>query len=216
MIEYKNIAAKYLNLLKEEEVFITKRFNNQYSLIWEMARFPILKLKALHDIVDVYAFGDQDLTSEKIRKVVYDFDLNSVVERDRIYLIGRIDNWKERIESLYSEVEQWICEQNDDNVKIHKSSITQGKEELMAMYNIEPRELPTFTILKGKNKWSFVPSALWVIGANGKINFTTNSKQYYLVDCGERNVSKWMMSEYSLKPKPYNFTKQILMELLEA
>ena len=87
------------------------------------------------------------------------------------YLIARVDNWILRLNNLYANIERWA----GSDYQMHKSQVLQRPEELLSKYNIQLRNVPTLTILHCKNRIGFVPSALWVIGANGRVNVTTNS-----------------------------------------
>ena len=64
----------------------------------------------------------------------------------------------------------------------------------MRKYGVPPREVPTYTVFKDKQRIAFVPSALWVAGANGRVNITTNLKQHVLVDRAESgHESRWQL-----------------------
>jgi hypothetical protein len=57
--------------------------------------------------------------------------------------------------------------------------ILQVQEPLMKRYNIQPTSVPTLKIFAGNSKIEFIPSALWIIGANGRIDLSIDKKQFY-------------------------------------
>jgi hypothetical protein len=85
----------------------------------------------------------------------------------------------------------------------------------MRQFGIAPREVPTYTIFKGKHRIAFVPSALWVAGANGRVNITTNVKQHVLVDRADAgHESKWQLVVDDFKRLLVPFNKSQLRRLV--
>lgn len=91
----------------------------------------------------------------------------------------RIHEWIVQLNSLFDKIEEWIQAFPDYRVK--REQTTQRIEELMQRYGVKPREVPILKILSERQTISFVPSAIWIIGADGRVNITTNRKQYGLV-----------------------------------
>jgi hypothetical protein len=86
----------------------------------------------------------------------------------------------------------------------------------MIQHKVDPIPLPTLEIIRGKKRVAFVPSALWIIGADGRINVTANASQFILVD--RRNdreqPSRWeiVLGKNRLETVP--FTKEVLLDFL--
>jgi hypothetical protein len=105
---------------------------------------------------------------------------------DRQQVIVRIEDWISRIEGLYREIREFYERLPEVHSKqILEGSVLQASEEMMEQFDVPPRMIPTLAVLYGKNRVSFVPHGLWIIGSNGRVNITTNRHQYILVDQSE-------------------------------
>ena len=102
--------------------------------------------------------------------------------------------------------------------RMERGTIPQTIEPLMRRFNVPPRDLPTYMIFQGNKQIRFVPSALWVVGANGRVNVNTSLKQHILVDRGDgEHGSKWQLvvDDYKRLLVPFNRT-QLLRLLAEG
>lgn len=136
---------------------------------------------------------------------------------DKSYVVERIDDWEHRLNALYAQIEAWFNTLPPDPVReILAGSVLQRDEPLMRQFEVPPRLLPTRAILYGKNRLSFVPSALWVIGANGRVNITTNTQQFALVDLGGAMdlPSDWQIVTSKLKNVHRTFDQEVLNNLV--
>src|SRR5438034_8630343 len=115
-----------------------------------------------------------------------------MTQTDVHHVRERIDDWLVRLDRLYNVLDKWLTSIPHDRVL--RGTLKQTIEPFMRQFKIPARDVPTYTILKGKRRIAFVPSALWVAGANGRINITTNEKQHILVDRGDsRHGSRWRL-----------------------
>lgn len=143
---------------------------------------------------------------------------------NREQVIARIDDWEERLNSLYGQIESWYRDlPASERNQILKGSVLQRDESPMKQFDIQPRMLPTLSVLCGKNRVSFVPSVLWIVGANGRVNATTNKQQFVLVDMGGAigQPSDWQIVTSQLKHvhRPFDqsvFNDLVLRQLVEA
>jgi len=101
---------------------------------------------------------------------------------------ARVADWISRLERLYAQLHEWVKELPDTTTR--RGVLEQVIEPLMMQFKIPPQAIPTYTIFVEK-KWriAFVPSTLWIVGANGRVNITTNVRQHILFDLGGRNGS---------------------------
>lgn len=132
---------------------------------------------------------------------------------DRNHILSRIDDWKDRLRQLCDNIERWAEKIKD--AKPVRQDIPQAREELMQKFGVEPGTLPAIAILHGKQRVSFVPMALWVIGANGRVNITTNSHRYILMDdsvAGES--SKWIIVDISKRGQRSPLDQESLIRLV--
>src|SRR2546430_14242816 len=94
----------------------------------------------------------------------------------------RLDDWVARLDRLYDQLDEWVNSIPHDRVQ--RGKLRQTIEPFMRQHKVRTRDVPTYTILKDKRRIAFVPSALSVPGANGRVNVTTNVRQHVLVDRG--------------------------------
>lgn len=133
------------------------------------------------------------------------------------YIQARIDDWEQRLNRLYSEIEAWYDQLPDVSPKqFLRGSVLQRDEEPMVEFDITPRMFPTCSIIYGKNRLSFVPNSLWIIGANGRVNVTTNSQGFALVDMGGANdlPSNWQIVTSKLRQTYRPFDQETFSNLL--
>ena len=139
------------------------------------------------------------------------------VDRERIE--WRVRDWIERLNKLYESVKLLLQDRQDrDELKVLKGSTLQRPESLMTQFEVPPEMLPTLAVLKGTNRVSFVPSALWIIGANGRVNVTTNLHQFILVDLGgvDGAPSDWRIQTSRGSTDLRVFDSTVLEELIEG
>jgi hypothetical protein len=120
----------------------------------------------------------------------------------------RINDWVSRLNSLYEMLDGWM--ESIPHDRLVRGTSLQVVEKLMRLSNIPPRDLPTYTILQSKKRIEFIPGALWVVGANGRVNVTTSLKQHILVDRGDsEHGSKWQLvvDDFRRLLVPFNKTQ---------
>lgn len=106
---------------------------------------------------------------------------------------ARIADWVRRLNRLFDQLERWAADV--PNARVERDEIDQSIEEMMERFKVHARRIPTLTVFVGRNRIAFVPSALWISGANGRVNVTTNYRQYALVDMGgvDGQPSRWSL-----------------------
>ena len=109
------------------------------------------------------------------------------VEIDSKAVKKQVADWIARIKKLHLELDHWV--QGYPNAAVTRGTIKQVIEPVMKQFRVAAQDVPTYTVFVDK-KWriSFVPSAMWMVGANGRINVTTNVRQHTLYDLGGRDV----------------------------
>ncbi len=135
----------------------------------------------------------------------------------REQVIAQIDDWENRLKRLYAQIEKWFLELPPvQGQEILKGNVLQHDEPLMREFEVLPRMLPTRAVLYGRNRVSFVPSALWIANANGRVNITTNSGQYVLVDRGgkEGRPSDWAIISSTRRQSPVIFDQNAFESLV--
>jgi hypothetical protein len=128
----------------------------------------------------------------------------------------RIDEWIKRLNCLFDQIDLWI--KSLSNYEGKKSKAFQIQEELMVRFNVKPKEVPCYTIFfQGQKCAIFIPNALWIIGADGRINLTVNEKQYILLDLRSNRTgpSKWNLVTPNIRHIHMPFNKNTLLGLIK-
>lgn len=133
---------------------------------------------------------------------------------DSVHIVNRIIDWQNRINNLYTQIRQWI-EENDE-LSVKNGSPTPMYEELMQNFKVPPTEVNTIDILKGKKfLLSFIPKGLWIIGANGRIDIISKAGSYYLIDTADQfQPPNWLIQSSNQKQNKISFTRMQLFNLI--
>jgi hypothetical protein len=127
---------------------------------------------------------------------------------------ARVRDWVRRLNELYALLDKWMP--NDLAAKVLRGRLLQVTEPLMSQFKVAPHEIPTYTVMIGKRRVAFVPSVLWMVGANGRVNVSSDARQHTLVDLGGEvsKQSDWQLvlpdDRTSLRP----FDRQAFLSLL--
>ena len=91
-------------------------------------------------------------------------------------------------------------------------------EELMRKYQVSPRELPVLDITRGEHPVAHIePRGLWIIGANGRLDFLVGSNQYIIVDNAENfHAPSWMIAQFSDRRKRKPFDRQTFVSVIQG
>jgi hypothetical protein len=148
------------------------------------------------------------------QQIWIDNNIRSMTEISSEQVSERIDDWVCRLNALYDKLDDWLASIPHDRVK--RDSLKQPAEPLLRQFGIARRNVPTYAIYKGKARVAFIPSVLWVAGANGRVNVLTNKRQHILVDRSDNgHGSKWQLVVDDFERLLVPFTKAQLMRLLK-
>jgi hypothetical protein len=133
----------------------------------------------------------------------------------REYIVERITDWEIRIGRLFNTIREWSVERPEWTLEERR--ITQRTEQLMREQEVDPRELPALNLFNRNFRVAFVPSALWIVGADGRINIVTNDNLYILVDRRENDnlPSDWQITTIPERPVTETFTREIFLRILD-
>lgn len=122
--------------------------------------------------------------------LAYDEDEHVLV--DEAHVLRRVEDWLQRLARLYADVSRWA----DENGWSHApGSPVPMDEEMMQKAGIAAREVVGMVVAasSGERVW-FKPKALWVIGANGRIDIYARRKSLVLVDVARPfDPPNWVM-----------------------
>lgn len=116
-------------------------------------------------------------------------------EIDRDHIVRRVDDWTNRIEALYRQIEGWL----PAGWTADRKGTVQMREELMKKFGMPARELPVFQLShQDKRSARIEPRGLWIIGANGRLDFFAGSGHYVIIDFAENFQSPdWRIAPLS-------------------
>jgi hypothetical protein len=134
----------------------------------------------------------------------------------------RLRDWERRLRELFARVEKWSIAQWGEGC-VTQGSIVPPSEYRMEEAGVRPRKLPTLTVQAGTRSISFVPSCLWIIGANGRVDvrvgvdklFLWPSVHHVLVDMGGRDgqPSEWQIRNRDPRNVLEPFTRDVLLRI---
>jgi hypothetical protein len=103
-------------------------------------------------------------------------------ELDRDHIVRRVDDWASRIDALYRALSGWL----PIGWTAERKGTVSMREELMQKFHVPARELPVLQLfLDGKPSATIEPRGLWIIGANGRLDFFRGSCHCVIIDSAE-------------------------------
>jgi len=184
-VEYDPSIDKPLRefLESREDVFI-RATNTMDALRWTVVRDakgrPYYQLRKKSQ-------PEQDfvqLVEDELRRFDED-DLKAIIiqgERrcvDADHVSRRVEKWIERLNSFISDLQSWLTQRPAWTGDVRQ--MQQRDEELMRLWGVTPREVPEFLATSGDSWVRFAPNALFVAGANGRLDVITSRQRAYIL-----------------------------------
>lgn len=127
----------------------------------------------------------------------------------------RVDDWMNRISSLYSSIKEWLNTVPSYTTK-EQSEVTMY-EELMQKYKVSPKKLTVLDIYAGdKIIATFKPIGLWIVGANGRVDFLSKKGTILLVDKSENFQPPSWFSYKKNRNESTPFNKEDFLNMLKV
>lgn len=110
---------------------------------------------------------------------------------DRVHVERRVDDWLLRLDQLFDCIQSWATA-NGWTIAIGRMPM---HEELMIKFDIPARSQPTLTLTSPAGAVVFVkPKALWVMGANGRVDLYSPQGAFTMVDVAEQfQPAQWTL-----------------------
>jgi hypothetical protein len=131
---------------------------------------------------------------------------------DRAHIERRVDDWLDRVETLYEQIQEWL----PAGWTANKKGAVRMHEELMQKFGVAPRNVPVLQLFhQGVPSTRIEPRGLWIIGANGRLDLVRENKHYVIIDAAE-NLTKpdWRIAPLSDRRNLQKFTPQTLSAAL--
>lgn len=126
----------------------------------------------------------------------------------------RLRDWRRRLDALFARIEGWV-QQTRNRWSVQRGAVRQRHEQMMRDVGVAPRELPTLVIQCDRSNIEFVPSCLWIIGANGRVDISVGGTPYTLVDMGGKGgqPSDWQLVNRDPKIVLEPFTRDAFLRI---
>jgi hypothetical protein len=95
---------------------------------------------------------------------------------------ARVEDWLKRLDDLIGDIESWA--------RAHGWTVERGTmpmhEHQMKLHDVPAREMPKLTMKSAAGRNVFVwPEALWVMGANGRVDIHSEKGYYVIIDIAD-------------------------------
>jgi hypothetical protein len=98
------------------------------------------------------------------------------------YIRRRIADWKKRVDSIFDQIRGWAA---GHGATVEEMPASEMNEDLLRRHGMKPYMMSSLVVRKDKHIIKVIPSGLWTIGGNGRIDLVTTSGLYALVDFAE-------------------------------
>ena len=126
---------------------------------------------------------------------------------DQVDWDARRKKYLQEVSALYRLIKSWLAQlEKEGSVTFHESQNT-NEEDLVGVYKV--RNLHLFV---GKQKVSFFPMGVRIIGAEGRVDVRGPNDNAWLLFL----KGKWHIAERTPQPKLVPFTESSFRNLLES
>jgi hypothetical protein len=193
---------KRIKLTRRDKLDFAKLTAKEFALAGEVAKHGVEKaVPKINGIPVIWDAPERELEDEAV---------------DAKRVKDRVTDWVKRLDKLYAQLDVWV--QGVPDVRVERNSVQQVIEPLMERFAVPPRDVPTYTVFVDKKyRIAFVPSVVWIVGANGRVNITTNVRQHSLVDVGGENgaPSRWHLVGHDWDKPLIPFDHEAFLKLLQ-
>ena len=97
----------------------------------------------------------------------------------------RVANWKRRIEALYTLIEGWLPAVWQS---VRSPALMPMLEDMMRSARVPQQQLDELRLFGPDGRITVLtPRALWIIGANGRLDLRSDGRPYVIVDTAENS-----------------------------
>ena len=101
---------------------------------------------------------------------------------DAAHIRRRVADWEERLKDFYAQVAGWL----PDGWTACEGTPVRMHEEMMREFGVPPKSLPTLRLVsRAGGAAKFEPRALWIIGANGRVDLRCGGHHYLVIDAAD-------------------------------
>ena len=128
------------------------------------------------------------------------------------YVERRIDDWKQRLNNLFSLIQQWLPEgweaKEGEPVVMH--------EKILKSAGVEQTTIPTLKVFNREGEEFVIePRGLWVISANGQVDLKYSGERYIIYDTADNfDQPEWKVASRISWRHREDLTHQWIHQLL--
>ena len=136
-----------------------------------------------------------------------------ILERQRI--VEDVDDWLGRVESLYSDVREWLGDNKD--LQFEQTRTVIMSEGMMQEFAVGDREISLLDVLLGDEVVaSFVPRGLWFAGSRGRIDVITKDGTWMLLAVESLENFEWKLVSSDDRGRLQSFDKSTLLQIMSG
>ena len=137
-------------------------------------------------------------------------DLDHTV--DRSYVERRLEDWLQRLDRLYADIESWL----PDGWAMADDGTVQIYEDLMQRFDVPAQTLSVKVLLRRRVPTGRVePRGLWIIGANGRVDLILPDAHYLIIDRVDSfEPSNWQVASLLRRREQRPFDRDFLSDVL--
>lgn len=130
----------------------------------------------------------------------------------REHVEDRVDEWRQRLHDLFSDIGSWARARG---WRVDDSGRVPMHEQLMQQFDMPATDQPILRLDRAQVYALFKPKALWVIGANGRIDLFTSRGAFTIVDLAEAGEApRWTVYGGNKSPNGASFSPALIESLV--
>ena len=181
---------------------------------------PVFEVNKRYDFSEISSVQNISQATQWILKlelnnlVINDGQQLDIDFMDTKYIDRRAEDWKSRVHNVIQNITNWLA--NEDNCEVRVARKQRMEEGLMKSFNVPFKEIDAVDIFKnGKMKLTIRPFGLWIMGANGRIDLTSEKGNFILVDHAEQfEQTQWKLFQKNNRQNWVEFNKESLLNIL--
>lgn len=112
---------------------------------------------------------------------------------DRAHVQRRIDDWRGRVAGLYDDLESWLP---TGWSALRRLDVVMD-EQVMRSVGVSKERLPSLVLQRGGSSVRLEPRALWIMGANGRIDMVAPSGHAVIIDHADLyEPARWTIAPF--------------------
>ena len=132
---------------------------------------------------------------------------------DAEHVRRRVEDWEARLNGLYAMIGEWL----PDGWEARRGVPVVMHAKMMERFGVEAKRLPTLELHRRNGQMvKLVPDALWVIGANGRVDLKGDMGRYIIIDTADNfEEPHWEVSRSDRRSEREPVTREWLRPILQ-